>query len=306
MDTSRMGTQMWDIPGFDGTIERIVAGFLARYRGQTRALYEIDMKIYLKWCAANGIPPLEAVRSDVERFARYLEEERGNQASTVAHRLAVLRVFYRVALSDGVIDRDPTVLLHVPKVHRDPHDIAWLDRAQMGRLLRAARETSPAHETLVTLMGVLGLRVSEACAVNIEDFHEDELGYRVLRVVGKGNKPATIPVPVPVLRVIDRARGERSSGPLVLTKRGARQTRDGAYDWIKRLAKKAGLDANLHPHALRHAAVTAALDAGVELRDAQVFARHADPRTTAHYDRRQFDLDRHAVHAVARWMHTAT
>ena len=284
---------------------RVLDGFLARYRGNTRTLYEIDMRVYLDWCEADGTDPLRAVRSDVERFARHLEEVRGNKAATVAHRLGVIRMFYRVALSDGVIDRDPTIFLHIPKVHRDPHSIAWLDRSQMGRLMRAASETSVAHETLVTLMGVLGLRVSEACAVNVEDFHEDEMGYRVLRVVGKGNKPATIPIPIPSLRVIERARDGRTSGPLILTKRGNRQNRAGAYDWVKRLATKAGLDPNLHPHALRHSAITGALDAGVELRDAQVFARHADPRTTAHYDRRSFDLDRHAVHAVARWMHTA-
>ena len=37
------------------------------------------------------------------------------------------------------------------------------------------------------------------------------------------------------------------------------------------------------PHSLRHAAITNALDAGVPLRDAQILARHADPRTTEHY-----------------------
>ena len=39
-----------------------------------------------------------------------------------------------------------------------------------------------------------------------------------------------------------------------------------------------------------------ALDAGVPLRDAQILARHADPRTTEHYDRARGNLDRHAVH----------
>ncbi|MEN8675437.1 tyrosine-type recombinase/integrase [Nocardioides sp.] len=49
-------------------------------------------------------------------------------------------------------------------------------------------------------------------------------------------------------------------------------------------------------HSLRHAATTNALDAGVPLRDAQILARHADPRTTEHYDRARGNLDRHGVH----------
>jgi len=49
-------------------------------------------------------------------------------------------------------------------------------------------------------------------------------------------------------------------------------------------------------HSLRHAAITNALDAGVPLRDAQVPARHADPRTTEHYDRARGYLDLHGVH----------
>ena len=53
---------------------------------------------------------------------------------------------------------------------------------------------------------------------------------------------------------------------------------------------------NLSLHSLRHAAITNALDAGVPLRDAQSLARHADPRTTEHYDRARGNLDRHGVH----------
>ena len=48
----------------------------------------------------------------------------------------------------------------------------------------------------------------------------------------------------------------------------------------------------LHPHMLRHTFVTTMLDAGVDLRDVQIAARHADPRTTMRYDRARKNLDR--------------
>lgn len=51
-----------------------------------------------------------------------------------------------------------------------------------------------------------------------------------------------------------------------------------------RIANAAGIPRHISPHSQRHAAITYALDAGVPLRDAQILARHADPRTTEHYD----------------------
>jgi integrase len=53
---------------------------------------------------------------------------------------------------------------------------------------------------------------------------------------------------------------------------------------------------------LRHAFITAALDAGVPLRDVQEAASHADPRTTMPYDRARVSLDRHATYIVASFL----
>ena len=55
------------------------------------------------------------------------------------------------------------------------------------------------------------------------------------------------------------------------------------------------------PHTLRHAFITAALDAGVPLRDVQEAASHADPRTTMRYDRARTSLDRQATYIVAAY-----
>jgi integrase/recombinase XerD len=61
--------------------------------------------------------------------------------------------------------------------------------------------------------------------------------------------------------------------------------RRDVYRMAARIAKAAGIPRHISPHSLRHAAITNALDAGVPLRDAQIRARHADPRSTEHHDR---------------------
>jgi integrase/recombinase XerD len=58
----------------------------------------------------------------------------------------------------------------------------------------------------------------------------------------------------------------------------------------------------VHPHMLRAGFIMAALDAGVPLRDVQLAARHADPRTTTIYDRRRENFDRHAAYVVVAFI----
>ena len=71
---------------------------------------------------------------------------------------------------------------------------------------------------------------------------------------------------------------------------------------VATLATRAGIARLMTPHTLRHAAITAALDAGAHLRDVQDFARHADPKTTIRYDRNRHSLDRHATYAIPQYI----
>jgi hypothetical protein len=68
--------------------------------------------------------------------------------------------------------------------------------------------------------------------------------------------------------------------------------RHAATRRLHQLAGIAGIQVTrAHPHMLRHTFVTTMLDAGVDLRDVQIAARHADPRTTMRYDRARQNLD---------------
>lgn len=286
------------------TAELAAAGYLARYSGSTRETYRVSLKILFDWCGGLGIDPLEGMRRPVlELFARHLEDERHNSRATVAHHLSIIRGFYSFAEIDGYIDRSPAAHIRMPRVFIDESRTMGLDRMELGSLIQTARASCPSDAALVTLMGMLGLRVSEACAVRIEDYQDIERGHRVLRLIGKGGKPATIPLPVPVLRAMDAAAGDRTSGPLLLRRKtGLPVNRKSAALTVTRLCRKAGIRKNVTPHGLRHSFVTACLDAGVPLRDVQVAARHSDPRITARYDRARHNHDRHASHVVAAFL----
>jgi integrase len=136
------------------------------------------------------------------------------------------------------------------------------------------------------------LRIFEACGADIEHLGEEH-GHRVLRVCGKGGQVVLIPLPPAVSCVIDRAVDGRDTGPILGNTLGARMDRNAATRRLKHLATAAGIRMpRMHPHMLRHTFVTTMLDAGVSLRDVQIAARHADPRTTMRYDRARTNLDR--------------
>ena len=103
-------------------------------------------------------------------------------------------------------------------------------------------------------------------------------------------------------RAIDLAAGERLGGPVLLSRSGKRLDRHGTTRIVRRVARKAGITKHISPHSLRHSYITCALDAGVPLRDVQIAARHADPRTTTRYDRARNNLDRHASYIVTAFV----
>jgi integrase/recombinase XerD len=144
------------------------------------------------------------------------------------------------------------------------------------------------------------VRVSEACATSIEDLGL-EPGHRTLRIVGKGNKPATMPLVPRTARTTDLAVGERYEGPILRRHDGQRIDRRTAHRWVRAIGKRAGLN-QVQPHMLRAAFIMVALDAGVPLRDVQIAARHADTRTTTIYDRRRQNFDRHAAYVVVAFV----
>jgi len=290
-------------PATMSTAQLTAVSYLARYSGRTHSLCAYQLGQWFAWCETNALDPLVRIqRAHVELYIRGLGD-RGLMDSSVVTMMHAVRGYFRFAHIDGLIPSDPAVYARLPKVHRDESRTQGLDRLELIRFLQVAQIISVHHGALAYLLGIDALRASEAAAVRIEDYADTLRGHRVLHLVGKGNKPATMPLTVPVLRVLKACRGQRTSGPLVLRPvSGKPIDRRDAYRMVARIAKAAGIPRHISPHSLRHAAITNALDAGVPLRDAQILARHADPRTTEHYDRARGNLDRHGVHFLTAYV----
>ena len=208
--------------------------------------------------------------------------------------------FYKYAVEEELLDHSPAAHIRRPRLDYESH-ATQLDRNELGALLFAAGLGTPAEHALISLLALNGLRVSEATGADIQNLGI-ERGQRTLVVTCKGGKVVTIPLAPRTAWAIDLAVGERADGPIFLTADGRRLDRHGAARIVRRAARQAGISKPVGPHTLRHAFITAALDAGVPLRDVQEAASHGDPRTTMRYDRARTSLDRHATYIVAAYV----
>jgi integrase len=146
----------------------------------------------------------------------------------------------------------------------------------------------PAEHALISLLTLNGLRVSEATAAGVEALGVEH-GHRTL-VITEGRQGGHRP-----------ARAAHRPGHRPGHRRTRRRTHLPDRRWAPAGPPRAG---RIVRRVARRAeiTITAALDAGVPLRDVQEAASHADPRTTMRYDRGRGSLDRHATYIVAAYL----
>ena len=291
---------------FPDQLRLAVTAYLARFKGSSREHTESDLRCYLSWCTEHGLDPLAVQRHHLELYIRWMQETRRFKPSTISRRFSVTAGFYRTCAIDGALEHSPAEHVRRPAVPAESPTLGFT-HPQFEALLTTARQSpNPSDFALVAMLGLLGLRIFEATSADIADLGEEH-GHRALRVCGKGTKIVLVPLPPAVGRAIDRAVADRTDGALLLNSRGVRMDRHAATRRLRWLAASAGIQAaRAHPHMLRHTFVTTMLDAGVDLRDVQIAARHADPRTTMRYDRARQNLDRHPNYILAAFMASGT
>ena len=138
-----------------------VAAYLARFKGQSRIHTESDLRSYLTWCESHGLDPLGASRPHVELYVRWLQEVRRYRPSTVSRRVSVVAGFYRTCVIDGALEHSPAEYVRRPNVPPESPTLG-LTHLQFEALLSAAKDSTNRYDfALVTMLGLLGLRIFE-------------------------------------------------------------------------------------------------------------------------------------------------
>jgi integrase/recombinase XerD len=276
-------------PAVDPLIDRFIDGVwledgLAR---NTLSAYRLDLDRLAGWLSLRGTTLQTAGEASLAAY--FAEEHASTRATTANRRLAVLRRFYRWGMREGLVTQDPTLRLKGAKL--PPRFPRSLSEGQVEELLAAPDVESPLElrdRAMLELLYATGLRVSELVGLTILQISLQE---GLVRVVGKGSKERIVPLGEEARRWIERylkdgrpcILGTRVDDALFVTQRGGAMTRQMFWLLIKRYAVRAGIDAHLSPHGLRHAFATHLLNHGADLRVVQLLLGHADISTTQIY-----------------------
>jgi integrase/recombinase XerC len=274
--------------------------------------YEIDLGQFLAFLTPPGTPmpaPQEVTHLMIREFVAHLHDL-GLEKSSIARKLAALRSFFKYAMREGLVVRSPARMVATPKLPKripsvlSPEDLnSFLDsiasgapaEAGKGRGGRAESDTSQLmvrrDRAILELLYASGLRVSELTGLNLVDMDRKEL---MLRVRGKGRKERIVPYGgkaekaleayEPVRQEMLRKAGRRGDQQAVfLNHFGTRLTQRSVARIVKKYARLANVNWDLHPHSLRHAFATHLLADGADLRAIQELLGHSSLSTTQRY-----------------------
>lgn len=294
----------WDGPDPTATYAAAVAGWLSQYKARTRDDYKRVLGMFDTWCRATGRHPFTLTRGEIQAWTQELER-RGLMPSTQSHYIIVVQSFYRYAHEEEFLERNPAAKVRRPVFDDSNVARSFMSRSEAARFIAASEKTRPPFRArdhaLACVLVLNGLRVSEVCNLNIETMSHVR-GHQTIVVNGKGGKVATAPLAPLTYWALVNYIGDRTSGPVFLGQQGERLCAAIVRRRVVAIAKAANISKHLTPHSARRTFITGALDAGVPMRDVQIAARHADPRTTSRYDQRRESLDRHPTYVLGGFL----
>lgn len=281
----------------DHAVRRFIEFFTATIRnGNTRRAYAKAVDDFLAWCQGHGLtlPGIEPVHAAV--YIEALTQTRA--APTVKQHLAAIGMLFDWLTSGGVIEFNPAASVRGPK-HSVKRGKTPVLTAEEARHLLDSIETGTLiglrDRALIAVMVYSFARVSAALGMSVEDYYTE--GRRAwFRLHEKGGKRHEVPAhhnaetyldayieaagiatdrKGPLFRSVDRKR-KMTNRPL-----GPRN----ALDMIKRRAKAGGLSKTIGNHTFRATGITAYLENGGTIENAQAIANHESPKTTKLYDR---------------------
>ncbi|MCG5438213.1 tyrosine recombinase XerC [Micromonospora foliorum] len=283
------------------------AEHLSRVRNRsahTVRAYVTDLVSLLDHAVRMGCVDLAELDLSVLRSWLARQRTTGAARTSLARRAASARAFSAWAHRAGLLPADVGAALASPRAHRELPSVLRADQAAalVEAPSRQAPPPNPPAESgatkeaealplrdrvLLELLYATGVRVSEACGLDVGDVDH---GRRVIRVFGKGGRERSVPYGVPAQRALDdwlrRGRpamvGARSGDALLLGARGGRLNPTTARQIVGAYAEAAGLP-RTSPHDLRHSAATHLLEGGADLRAVQELLGHSSLASTQIY-----------------------
>ncbi len=264
----------------------------------TRAAYLHAASRFFTWCEHHHLGQL----ADIEplHVAAYIEAlGKDFEKPTVKQHLAAIRMLFDWLVTGQVVATNPAHSVRGPKHVVKTGKTTVLDAEQARQLLDSI-DTSTVmglrDRALISVMTFAFARIGAVVAMRAEDYYPKGKRWWV-RLHEKGGKRHEMPTHHNLEAYLDayiEAAGIRDDGKGALFRSAAGRTgtltdkamnRVDAWRMIQRRAEGLGFRVKIGCHTFRATGITAYLDRGGTLENAQAMAAHESPRTTKLYDR---------------------
>jgi len=254
----------------------------------TELSYKRDLNKVCQYMSEQGInDPAKVTATNLNSYILYLEKNNFS-AATISRNIACIKTFYHYLFKEGKVQEDVSDTLKAPKVEKKIPEI--MTTKEVVRLLEQPKGDTPKEirdKAMLELLYATGIRVSELISLTVEDVNM-QMGFIVCH---DATKERVIPfgreAKAALSRYLEQARESmlenKDSNILFVNCSGEPMSRQGFWKLIKYYAKKAGIEADITPHTLRHSFAAHLVENGADLRSVQEMLGHSDISTTQIY-----------------------
>lgn len=179
------------------------------------------------------------------------------------------------------VSREVRKLLKIERIKTRKRVVQRLSKQEEQKLIREAYKDKSEHGLLIKTLLTTGVRVSEFCAMRVQDFYFDE--QMILVNKGKGGKSRYVPILPELAQELKTHLGDRNTGYIFETNRDSAYSPRRIQQIVKDTAAKAAISKRVYPHLLRHTVATFLLERGMPLEQIQKFLGHSKIETTQIY-----------------------
>lgn len=266
--------------------------------------------VYLKEVKKTSENTLSAYRNDIHKLIEYLEQQNlleyrlvtftnlnayilllersGAASSTVSRTVSVIKSFFSYLFRMRVIDGEPTMNLHGPKLIKKVPDILTVE--EMDLLLAVPDTATPKGQrdkAMLELLYATGIKVTELISLPMQNL---DLSSRYITCIDETGRGRIVPFGATACQALQTYLEE--GRPLMVSPTekllfvnvtGGKMSRQGFWKIIKHYGEIAGFGDRLTPHIFRHSFAAHMIHNGADLKSLQEMLGHSDISTTQIY-----------------------
>lgn len=261
-----------------------VKDYMHRHRGELESsTIDVHLDAINKMRVYDPDLRLECLDEDfILKYKVYLKKKLKNKDSTINKNMSCIKKYCRAAIKEGYMTKNPFENIKVKT--RSKSDFTYLTEEELTTLVDLYKSNSLTENyqsvlQIFLFMCFSSLHIGDAKNIRIEGIGKSSFTYYRIKLRNSKPDPIVIPLSDPLKKIIKKASGKRKNGLLFTTVISDQKINE----YLKRIARKVGINKPLSSKAGRHTFATLFLQKTKDLATLKEIMGHSDYRETLIY-----------------------